>query len=116
MLGAVFAVGAGNPPVSPGFGCGLLFGVAFGFVGYQTVTGTANDTLGNGLGSLILGLLAGGLVFFLIVKGELPSETQTIILLTGGLSVTLLILAGCLALAGRSGCRKYLGEKRKQRR
>jgi len=38
----------------------VLFGAAFLFVGIQSCKGTAKDTLGNAIGSLVFGLLAGG--------------------------------------------------------
>ena len=34
----------------------LLFGGGFVFVGVQSIRGTASDTLGNGIGSILLGL------------------------------------------------------------
>src|SRR5689334_3619558 len=68
---------AGQPAVTPQVGCGLLFGIAFAYVGYQTVTGTAKDTLGNAIGSLGLGLLVTGvLVLVLIGRGQMPAGLQ----------------------------------------
>ena len=37
-----------------------LIGGAFIFVGIQTILGSAKDTLGNGIGSIIFGVLNGG--------------------------------------------------------
>ncbi len=66
--------------------CFSPFGVAFIFVGVQTVRGTAADTLGNGIGSIIFSGLFGWL-----------DLTQPIC--WPGLA---LIVAGVLALVGRS--------------
>ena len=66
--------------------CFSPFGGAFLFVGVQTVRGTAPDTLGNGIGSIIFSGLFGWL-----------DLTQPIC--WPGLA---LIVAGVLALVGRS--------------
>jgi hypothetical protein len=65
--------------------CLGLFGGAFIFVGAQTVRSTAADMLGNGVGSILFGILFGGLN--LTFQG-------------GGAGLALLA-AGILALVGR---------------
>src|SRR5260370_40664686 len=44
-----------------------LFGGGFIFVGVQTLTGAAKDTLGNGIGSIIFAALMGGFTVLLLV-------------------------------------------------
>ena len=90
-----------------GIGCGVLFALAFLIIGIQTVRGTAKGTLGNGIGSLIFGLLYAGLAVFAFVMGvtgRLPAPADTVMLVLGGLMALLalaLFTAGILAIAGR---------------
>ncbi|HVK08300.1 MAG TPA: hypothetical protein VM597_05930, partial [Gemmataceae bacterium] len=52
--GQAAAGGGGNVA---GVGCGVLIAIAFLVVGVQTVKGTAPGMMGNGIGSLIFGVL-----------------------------------------------------------
>ena len=77
-----------------------LFGAAFLFVGIQTVRGTARDTLGSAIGSLVIGalnLLAGG-------GAVMTGNIQGVINLLAGAG---LVTAGVLALVGRSEYRAW---------
>jgi len=85
-----------------------LFGAAFIHVGVQSVRGTAHDTLGNGIGSIIFGLLQGGYASTLILGGlalgaALGGAALIIVFLAGisMLASTALLAAGVLALIGR---------------
>jgi hypothetical protein len=72
-----------------------LFGVVFIIVGVQSVRGTARDTLGNGIGSMIFGLLNVG-------TGAMQGEAGHVIQGCVGFLVGAgLIAAGVLALVGR---------------
>jgi hypothetical protein len=48
-----------------GLFCGSFIAIAFAYVGYQTLKGQAKDTIGNGIGSILLGILVLALVIFL---------------------------------------------------
>jgi hypothetical protein len=98
--------------------CSGLIGIAFLVCGYQTVTGKSSDTLGNGIGSLVLGLLAllvaagaafGG--FALLGNQNAPGQGLAVgmMVIAGlvGLWGATLLLAGILALAGRSAYREW---------
>jgi hypothetical protein len=90
--GAAVAVGVG---VCGGLLLGL-FGAVFVHVGVQSVRGTARDTLGNGIGSIIFGLLNLG-------SGTLQAGAGQVIQAGVGFLVGAgLIAAGVLALVGRS--------------
>ncbi len=105
VLLAIFAVAANAKgdaagAVVAGTLCGLAFvgliGAAFLFVGVQSVRGTARDTLGNGVGSIILGLLGlGGVALYASLGQFIPAGGAAV---GGGLLLT----AGVLALVGRS--------------
>src|SRR5947209_9773461 len=120
---------------------GLLIAGAFLFVGFQTVKGTAKSTLGNGIGSLILGALqlaCGGLMLAgggIIAAGGagagaggpggagVPAGLGTIAMIMGGLVVLFgitLITAGILALMNKTAYEDWragpgLGGKRRRR-
>ena len=124
-----FAIaGAAGGANAVGGGCGSFvgigFGIAFIFVGVQSVKGTATDTLGNGIGSLVIGALytaGGGRVLVLGLgmyalisqgKANAPNADQAALIVTisGGvllLSGLGLILAGTLALMGRADYKAY---------
>jgi hypothetical protein len=70
-------------------------GGAFLFVGVQSVRGTAPGTLGNGIGSIILGALV--LLFAILALLVDPVTAGINLLSAGGL-----ITAGVLALVGRA--------------
>jgi hypothetical protein len=92
-----------------------VFGLAFLLVGWQSTQGTAKDTLGNGIGSIGIGLVngAGGA---LIVLGALSRGVQLQALVGGfcflaGLG---LLVAGALALMGRDQYKAWrLAQKRR---
>lgn len=76
------------------------FGAVFITVGVKTIRGTAADTLGNGIGSIIFGLLMGGL---------------SLDLQHGGAGLAL-IVAGVLALVGRAGYLAWQASRDRPRR
>lgn len=126
-LAVSFAVAGGNrgPGATPGSGaCGALIGVVFLACGYQTVTGTAKDTRGNGIGSIVFGLLqllVGGAIAVLGVGGANANPGNPanggpplagVMLITGAVVAAMgvaMITAGVLALVGR---RAYLDWRR----
>ncbi len=78
-----------------------LFAAVFIHVGYQSVRGTARDTLGNGVGSIIFALLQFGSGAFQARQGQLlPSAIGFIC----GLG---LLAAGVLALVARGEYRAW---------
>lgn len=85
---------------------GVLFGVVFIHVGLQSVKGTAKDTLGNGIGSIVIGLGNGGFGALMVVGGlALGGTVGLIACVGGGISVLCglgLLTAGALALVGRA--------------
>jgi uncharacterized membrane protein HdeD (DUF308 family) len=87
-----------------------LFGAAFILVGVQTVKGTAKDTLGNSIGSLVFGALviAGGIVN--MARGEVIPAGIGILAAAG------LIAAGVLALIGRADYRAWRQAQQRARR
>jgi hypothetical protein len=92
--------------------CGLtviaLFAAAFLFVGVQSVRGTANDTLGNGIGSILFaGLYFGGAAVMIALGQVIPVAAP----LLGGV---LLLAAGVLALVGRGPYRQWRYAQRAQ--
>ena len=133
LINAVVSLGASGAAVragenTGGGSCGgvvgIGFGIAFIIVGWQSLKGTAKDTLGNGVGSIIIGALyaVGGAVvlvlglgmYTLISQGKAtaPNVDQAALLVTvsGGvllLSGLGLILAGVLALMGRADYKAY---------
>jgi hypothetical protein len=108
------AAAAGAPQVAGGT-CGLLLAVLFGavfiHVGIQSVRGTAKDTLGNGIGSIVIGALNMGIGGVLMAAGlAAPGTASLIAVVGGGISILGgcgLIGAGILALAGRSAYRSW---------
>jgi hypothetical protein len=103
--------------------CGGAIGIAFVVCGYQTVKGQARDTLGNSIGSMLLGLLqvlagiaimvfggggaaaagAGGKNNALAGVGALGMVVGLFVAAMG----SSLILAGILGLAGRSAYQEW---------
>ncbi|HVS39001.1 MAG TPA: hypothetical protein VMS17_25810 [Gemmataceae bacterium] len=100
-LGAAFAAG--------GF-CGAvviaLFGIAFLFVGIQSVRGTARDTLGNGIGSVIFSVLQFGWAALAVSMsaGQIGNIVQAGVAVVTG---ALLLTAGVLALVARGAYRDW---------
>lgn len=80
-----------------GLGLMALFAAVFIHVGIQSIQGLAKDTLGNGIGSLIFGLLqlAAGLVRAFAQKEDLVT---VVFLVLAGFA---LIFAGILAIVAR---------------
>lgn len=96
----------------------LLFGIVFISVGVQTLGGKARDTLGNGIGSLIFGvlILGCGAVAFTggaIGAGLAGGGPAVLAILIGAVvnvgSGTGLLAAGVMALTGRQ---RYLDWRR----
>ncbi|HEX3149089.1 MAG TPA: hypothetical protein VHR66_13495 [Gemmataceae bacterium] len=120
------AVAGGGPGGSPytGVGCGVIIALVFLMVGIQTVKGTAKGVLGNGIGSIIFGVLylsCGGLL--LAGSGFVPAGADsTLLLAVGGIALLMglaLLLAGVLALMGKSAYEEWrvaAGLARKPRR
>ena len=78
-----------------------LFGAVFIHVGYQSIRGTARDTLGNGIGSIVFGLLQFG-------SGAMNAKQQQLVASASGFICGLgLLAAGILALAARSEYRAW---------
>ncbi len=119
VLWAVLAARAGDQPVSPAAGLGLLFGIAFGYIGYRTATGAAGDTIGNGVGSLLFGLYnaaVAGVILFAVSAGQLVAPSRAAVLVGAWMAVlfaAMLLSAGVLALAGRSEYRAWRAENRR---
>jgi hypothetical protein len=83
----------------------ILFGAVFIHVGVQSIRGTARDTLGNGIGSIIFGLLNGG-IGALLLLGALATGRATALVpaIIGGINLVSsvgLLAAGVLAILGR---------------
>ncbi len=87
-----------------------LIGGAFIFVGVQTVFGTARDTLGNGIGSIIFGVLNGGAGLGYIFTREYFASVVSILCGVG------LLAAGVLALVGRGQYKAWRKARRPRRR
>jgi hypothetical protein len=102
---------AAAPPMGGLFGCGFLVAVAFIVVGYQSFHGTAKDTLGNGAGSIILGLLAGAASVFM---NRAPgNDIELAVGMAFGLG---LIFAGVLAIVGRTDYKRWRKFQKAQQR
>jgi hypothetical protein len=125
VVGAAGAGAGGASPVCTGI-CVGLFGLAFLFVGVQSVRGTAKDVLGNGIGSIVFGVLyLAGAAFLLLMggfadqaanqpgKGGAPinkEQFQTVAYVSGaigGFFGLLLLLAGVLALSNRTAYKAW---------
>ena len=105
---------------------GILFGIAFLFVGVQSIKGTAKDTLGNGIGSIVIGALNAGVGVFAIIgglalssvlaartapaPGQVTSDVALVLIVAGAVNILSgvgLIVAGTLALMGRAEYKAY---------
>ncbi|MDB5312028.1 MAG: hypothetical protein JWO38_6230 [Gemmataceae bacterium] len=127
FMGAAFSLatagmnaGAGGPV---GGCCPGLIGVAFLVCGYQTVAGTAKDTRGNGIGSILLGLLQVVVGVAIGVLGLGPKNQGNndpavliVIAIFLGVLGTTLIVAGALALSGRTAYKEWRHAQRPSRR
>src|SRR5262245_29984388 len=103
---------AGNDQSRGGSCCGFVIAIAFVVVGFQTWTGQAKDTLGNGIGSILIGLLYLGvtaLLFTAGVRANLGGGVKLIAAFVGLVGMSL-ILAGVLALGGRDQYRRWRAE------
>jgi hypothetical protein len=94
-----------------GLCCGSLIGGAFIFVGAQSVRGTANDTLGNGIGSIVLGILQ--LAYSAIAALVRVSFLDLAIGCILGIG---LLVAGVIALLGRSDYKAWRESQMPRRR
>jgi hypothetical protein len=112
-------------PAMGGAVCGMLFagliGGVFIHVGIQTVSATAKDTLGNGIGSILIGVFLGLCALGIMVAAELTGwrrrggdlRTQDVIIAVVNLLAACgLVVAGVLALVGRDGYRAYRAYRR----
>jgi hypothetical protein len=125
--------GAGGGPQFAGIGCGILIAAAFLFVGIQTVKGTAASMIGNGIGSLIFGVLqltcggvmmAGGGIIAAGGGGAPPGggAAGSVAMIIGGITIVFglaLITAGTLALMNKSAYDEWraaegLGKRRRR--
>lgn len=84
-----------------------LFAGAFIYVGVQTLTGMARDTLGNSIGSLIFGALVVAAAFNPQARGGLEGAPRVIGMMINVLCGGGLITAGVLALIDRDKYRMY---------
>ena len=99
----------GGGPQAAGGMCGVVlaavFGAAFIFVGVQTTRGTAQDTLGNAIGSIIFGLLNGGSGLVVMIGGAALGRGLGVLMIVLGvvsmMAGVALLVAGILALIGR---------------
>jgi hypothetical protein len=124
LVSAALGAGGNKPGGSCGPVCGMLFCAAFIYVGYQTVSGTAKDTLGNSIGSLVFGLLyaAGAAVMVVTAagagplaqpQGQRPANAEGLVIIAAVSAVVCaafaaaLIGAAAMALTGRSQYREW---------
>ena len=102
--------------------CGVVFALAFLWIGYQTVTGKAADVLGNAIGSFVFALIYLGIgvlfaVLPLVGAGPPPFPGVVVVVvlaLSAGLGL-LFLTAGLLALAGRGRYRAWKRSLRPRR-
>jgi hypothetical protein len=87
-----------------------LIGAAFIFVGVQTVLGTARDTVGNGVGSIIFGALNGAAGLGYVLTREYFQSVVSFICGVG------LLTAGVLALVGRTRYKAWRRSRKPRRR
>jgi hypothetical protein len=101
---------------------GVLFGVVLLMAGRQTKRGTATDTMGNGVGSLLIGLLNLAYAYMLSkALADASSLPEPVVLASmvgaavGGLGGLALVVAGALAISGRDDYRAWRqGRERSQ--
>jgi hypothetical protein len=107
------AGGQAGAAVAGGACAGLvlgLFGAAFIFVGIQSVQGTARDTLGNGIGSIVFGFINFGSAAAQAAGGQvIPAGI-------GFLAGVGLLAAGILALVGRSDYKTWRKAQKAKRK
>jgi hypothetical protein len=95
--------------------CGVLFialvGGVFVHVGVTSIRGTAKDTLGNGIGSILFGVLIGGLgVLGSLATGQILQAVINLATSAG------LLVAGVLALVGRPEYQAWRRQRKAFRR
>ena len=120
MQGGNANAGAGGGPNPASNCCGILIPAAFLYVGIQTVQGKATDTLGNGIGSLVFGLI------YLAVAGACFVMGNKLLAGAGGLAMFvglvvavfagMLIGAGTMALVSRQEYKDWRRENRPRKR
>jgi hypothetical protein len=95
------AAGPQPPAVGSSGGClGILFGIGFFVAGVQSLRGTARDTLGNSIGSFVIGALGVGVGGLFLAWGNIGA----VIPIVAG---ACLIVAGILALMGRADYKRW---------
>jgi hypothetical protein len=82
--------------LASGMLCLGLFGAVFLHVGIQTVRGAAQDSLGNGIGSIAFGILDLGVTVFLAFAKRIIESGISFVFACA------LLTAGVLALVGRA--------------
>lgn len=112
QLAVVPRGGPGAGGMVTGAVCGGLFvaliGGVFIHVGVQSLNGTAKDTLGNGIGSIIFAALIGGLgLITLVVAGVAGVWWAVLAAVINLLAGAGLLAAGVLALVGRDGYKRW---------
>jgi hypothetical protein len=97
---------------------GFLFGVVFIHVGRQSTSGTARDTLGNAIGSLIIGLLNAAVGGFNILAAFAGGSVGILLGIVGTMSLLAgagLIVAGILAIVGRADYKEWRRTQKKKK-
>lgn len=105
MMSVGGAGGADQDAKVAGGTCGILvvalLGGVFIHVGMQSINGTARDTMGNGIGSMIIGLLqAGGGVVYLRADMMLPAVVSFV-------GCAGLMAAGVMAILARADYQEW---------
>jgi hypothetical protein len=86
---------------------GLIGGV-FIHVGIQSIQGTAKDTLGNGIGSIIFAVLVAGIgIAFSVASSQFGLGGAAVQLVVGMVEAAGLLTAGILALVARDQYRAW---------
>lgn len=104
LLGQLMSLTRGMRPQAL---VGLAIAVAFIVAGVQTISGKAKDTLGNGIGAIVIGAL--NVVFLLYLVGVAPRFMAGAVLLVGAPVALGLVVGGILAPVGRQGYRAWRG-------
>jgi hypothetical protein len=127
LLGGVInllaAVAGGGAAPAGAQMCGVLlialFGGAFLMVGVQSVRGTARDTLGNGIGSIIFAVIVGGAGALVLaggaIVGGVVGATAMFIAVINLLEAAALLIAGVMALVGREGYKTWQRAERQRK-
>lgn len=95
------APGARRQAVASSGGClGIVFAIAFFLAGAQSLRGTARDTLGNSIGSFVIGALNVGVGVLFLAWGGVGAVLPVV-------AGACLIVAGILALIGRADYKRW---------